>query len=161
MPKVDYLTVACITFSIGNQTKVLTLVGLKAMICIQLNNNFWRVVPIIILTKKDIKSVRKFVKAFHSMDLKHDFLKSLSLLGELLELEEESGNYMEAVHIAKMICDVIHEADLLGKAGAFGGHRRTARWRALFAGAVAGQSMLLTGLGSQHTSPTGHLKLNL
>ncbi|XP_058751145.1 uncharacterized protein LOC131624204 isoform X1 [Vicia villosa] len=36
--------------------------------------------------------------------------------------------------------------------GAFGGHRRTARWRALFAGAVAGQSMLLTGLEAQHTS---------
>ncbi|XP_058751146.1 uncharacterized protein LOC131624204 isoform X2 [Vicia villosa] len=29
---------------------------------------------------------------------------------------------------------------------------RTARWRALFAGAVAGQSMLLTGLEAQHTS---------
>ncbi|CAI8617698.1 unnamed protein product [Vicia faba] len=69
--------------------------------------------------KKDIKSMMKFVKAFHSMDLKRDFLKSLSLLGELLELEEESGNYMEAVHIAKMIGDVIREADLLGKAGKF------------------------------------------
>lgn len=29
---------------------------------------------------------------------------------------------------------------------------RTARWRALLAGAVAGQSMLLTGLEAQHTS---------
>ncbi|KAK2450047.1 hypothetical protein P8452_13662 [Trifolium repens] len=36
--------------------------------------------------------------------------------------------------------------------GALGGHRRTARWRALLAGAVAGQSMLLTGLEAQHTS---------
>lgn len=35
---------------------------------------------------------------------------------------------------------------------ALGGHRRTARWRALLAGAVAGQSMLLTGLEAQHTS---------
>lgn len=35
---------------------------------------------------------------------------------------------------------------------AIGGHRRTARWRALLAGAVAGQSMLLTGLEAQHTS---------
>lgn len=33
-----------------------------------------------------------------------------------------------------------------------GGHRRTARWRALFAGAVAGNSLLLTGLDTQHTS---------
>lgn len=32
-----------------------------------------------------------------------------------------------------------------------GGHRRTARWRALVAGAVAGPSMLLTGLETQHT----------
>ncbi|KAA8538086.1 hypothetical protein F0562_027694 [Nyssa sinensis] len=33
-----------------------------------------------------------------------------------------------------------------------GGHRRTARWRALLAGAIAGPSMLLTGLNTQHTS---------
>ncbi|XP_027338570.1 uncharacterized protein LOC113852480 [Abrus precatorius] len=36
--------------------------------------------------------------------------------------------------------------------GAFVGHRRSARWRALLAGAVAGPSMLLTGLETQHTS---------
>ncbi|TKY72930.1 Transmembrane protein 135 [Spatholobus suberectus] len=36
--------------------------------------------------------------------------------------------------------------------GALAGHRRTARWRALVAGAVAGSSMLLTGLEDQHTS---------
>ncbi|KAE8056903.1 hypothetical protein FH972_013635 [Carpinus fangiana] len=36
--------------------------------------------------------------------------------------------------------------------GALGGHRRTAQWRALVAGAVAGPSMLLTGLNTQHTS---------
>ncbi|XP_057794561.1 uncharacterized protein LOC131010882 isoform X1 [Salvia miltiorrhiza] len=35
---------------------------------------------------------------------------------------------------------------------AMGGHRRTAKWRALLAGAVAGPSMLLTGLNTQHTS---------
>ncbi|KAL6962736.1 hypothetical protein U1Q18_037692 [Sarracenia purpurea var. burkii] len=33
-----------------------------------------------------------------------------------------------------------------------GGNRRTARWRALLAGAIAGPSMLLTGLETQHTS---------
>jgi hypothetical protein len=52
---------------------------------------------------KDIKSMMKFVKAFHSMDLKREFSQSLSLLDELLELEEESGNFMEAVNIAKMM----------------------------------------------------------
>ncbi|OIV98284.1 hypothetical protein TanjilG_16666 [Lupinus angustifolius] len=39
--------------------------------------------------------------------------------------------------------------------GAIGGHRRhfrTAKWRALLAGALAGPSMLLTGLETQHTS---------
>ncbi|KAK7281356.1 hypothetical protein RIF29_09265 [Crotalaria pallida] len=36
--------------------------------------------------------------------------------------------------------------------GAIGGHRRTARWRALLAGVLAGPSMLLTGLETQHTS---------
>lgn len=33
-----------------------------------------------------------------------------------------------------------------------GGHRRTAKWRALLAGAIAGPSMLLTGFNTQHTS---------
>ncbi|KAJ4966191.1 hypothetical protein NE237_018040 [Protea cynaroides] len=33
-----------------------------------------------------------------------------------------------------------------------GGHRRTARWRALLAGLIAGPSMLLTGPKTQHTS---------
>ncbi|KAL5846821.1 hypothetical protein ACOSQ3_010345 [Xanthoceras sorbifolium] len=36
--------------------------------------------------------------------------------------------------------------------GALGGHRRTARWRALLAGLIAGPSMLLTGPNTQHTS---------
>ncbi|XP_048131094.1 transmembrane protein 135 homolog isoform X1 [Rhodamnia argentea] len=35
---------------------------------------------------------------------------------------------------------------------ALGGHRRTGKWRALLAGAIAGPSMLLTGLNTQHTS---------
>ncbi|XP_039685098.1 uncharacterized protein [Medicago truncatula] len=66
---------------------------------------------------KDIKSMMKFVRAFHSMDLRREFLQSLSLLDELLELEEESGNFMEAVNIAKMMGDILREADLLGKVG--------------------------------------------
>ncbi|XP_062097299.1 uncharacterized protein LOC133803321 isoform X1 [Humulus lupulus] len=36
--------------------------------------------------------------------------------------------------------------------GSLGGHRRTAKWRALLAGAIAGPSMLLTGLNTQHIS---------
>ncbi|KAK9757557.1 hypothetical protein RND81_01G170500 [Saponaria officinalis] len=36
----------------------------------------------------------------------------------------------------------------------FGGHRRTAKWRALVAGGIAGPSLLLTGLNTQHNSLT-------
>ncbi|KHN25944.1 TPR and ankyrin repeat-containing protein 1 [Glycine soja] len=71
------------------------------------------------LDRKDTRSMMKFVKAFHSMDLKREFLRSLSLLDELLVLEEESGNFMEAANIAKMMGDVLHEVDLLGKASKF------------------------------------------
>ncbi|KAL5705247.1 hypothetical protein ACHQM5_023577 [Ranunculus cassubicifolius] len=35
---------------------------------------------------------------------------------------------------------------------ALGGHKRTANWRGLLAGAIAGPSMLLTGTNTQHTS---------
>ncbi|KAK7359560.1 hypothetical protein VNO77_01521 [Canavalia gladiata] len=69
--------------------------------------------------RKDTRSMMKFVRAFHLMDLKREFLKSLSLLDELLVLEEESENFMEAANIAMMIGDVLCEADLLGKAGKF------------------------------------------
>ncbi|CAL0324811.1 unnamed protein product [Lupinus luteus] len=65
---------------------------------------------------KDIKSMLKFVKAFHTTELKRDFLRSISLFEELLLLEEELGNFMEAADIAKMMGKIIREADLLGKA---------------------------------------------
>ncbi|RHN61558.1 hypothetical protein MtrunA17_Chr4g0037941 [Medicago truncatula] len=70
--------------------------------------------------KNDYRSMMKFVRAFHSIDLKRGFLQSLNLPDELLELEEESGNFMEAaVNIAKTMGDILREADLLGKAGEF------------------------------------------
>ncbi|OIW00707.1 hypothetical protein TanjilG_09676 [Lupinus angustifolius] len=65
---------------------------------------------------KDIKSMMKFVRAFHTIELKRDFLRSISLFEELLLLEEELGNFMEAADIAKMMGNIIREADLLGKA---------------------------------------------
>ncbi|XP_057420200.1 uncharacterized protein LOC130714313 [Lotus japonicus] len=67
----------------------------------------------------DVRSMMKFVRAFHSMDLKRDFLQSLDLLDQLLVVEEESGNFSEAVNIAMMMGEVLREADLLGKAGRF------------------------------------------
>ncbi|KAK2432084.1 P-loop containing nucleoside triphosphate hydrolase superfamily protein [Trifolium repens] len=71
------------------------------------------------LDHKDTSSVMKLVKTFHTMDLKRVFLRSLNLLDELLVLEEESGNFLEAVNVAMMLGDIQREADLLGKAGRF------------------------------------------
>jgi hypothetical protein len=68
---------------------------------------------------KDNRSMMKFVKAFQSIDLMRKFLKSLNCLGELLLLEEESGNFLEAANIAKLRGEILHEADLLEKAGHF------------------------------------------
>ncbi|KAJ0078956.1 hypothetical protein Patl1_24392 [Pistacia atlantica] len=68
---------------------------------------------------KDSKSMMKFVKAFHSVDLRREFLKSLNCYDELLLLEEESGNFVDAANIAKMRGDILRAADLLQKAGNF------------------------------------------
>jgi hypothetical protein len=68
---------------------------------------------------KDNRSMMKFVKAFQSIYLMRNFLKSLNCLGELLLLEEDLGNFLEAANIAKLRGEILHEADLLGKAGNF------------------------------------------
>ncbi|CAI9770914.1 unnamed protein product [Fraxinus pennsylvanica] len=61
----------------------------------------------------------KFVQAFHTMESRRNFLKSLDCLEELLVLEEDTGNLMEAAEIAKVIGNLLLEVDLLGKAGHF------------------------------------------
>ncbi|KAI9169144.1 hypothetical protein LWI28_007641 [Acer negundo] len=68
---------------------------------------------------KDGKSMMKFVNAFHSTDMRRSFLKSLNCLNELLLLEEESGNFLEAATIAKLRGAVLQSAGLLQKAGNF------------------------------------------
>ncbi|KAL8105743.1 hypothetical protein AgCh_029512 [Apium graveolens] len=68
---------------------------------------------------KDNKNMMKFVRAFSSMDFKRSFLNSMDCLDELLLLEEESGNFFEAADIARMIGNLLHEADLQGKSGHF------------------------------------------
>ncbi|KAJ7967046.1 UvrD-like Helicase, ATP-binding domain, P-loop containing nucleoside triphosphate hydrolase [Quillaja saponaria] len=70
---------------------------------------------------KDTRSMMRFVKAFRSMDLMREFLRSLGLFDELLLLEEELGNFLEAASIAKLRGDILLEADLLGKSGKFTG----------------------------------------
>ncbi|KAL4392729.1 hypothetical protein AHAS_Ahas03G0374200 [Arachis hypogaea] len=69
--------------------------------------------------RKDTRSMMKFVRAFDSIESKREFLRSLSLLTELLLLEEELGNFAEAADIAKMMGDILCEADLLAKACKF------------------------------------------
>ncbi|KAF8398740.1 hypothetical protein HHK36_014598 [Tetracentron sinense] len=68
---------------------------------------------------KDKRTMLKFVTAFNSMDSKRTFLRTWDYLDELMSLEEESGNFMEAATIARLKGDLILEADMLGKAGHF------------------------------------------
>ncbi|WOH13225.1 hypothetical protein DCAR_0832734 [Daucus carota subsp. sativus] len=68
---------------------------------------------------KDNKNMMKFVRAFYSMDLRRSFLNSVECLNELMLLEEESGNFFEAAEIARMLGDLLHEADIQGKSGQF------------------------------------------
>ncbi|KAL6295347.1 hypothetical protein ACE6H2_003489 [Prunus campanulata] len=66
---------------------------------------------------KDNRSMMKFVKAFDSIISMRNFLKKLDILDELLLLEAEFGNYLEAADIAKLKGDILLEADFLEKAG--------------------------------------------
>ncbi|KAK0573842.1 hypothetical protein LWI29_014378 [Acer saccharum] len=68
---------------------------------------------------QDSKSMMKFVRTFHSMELKRKFLKSLNCLKELMLLEEEPRNFLDAASIAKQRGDILLAADLLQKAGNF------------------------------------------
>ncbi|KDO57822.1 hypothetical protein CISIN_1g0357242mg, partial [Citrus sinensis] len=68
---------------------------------------------------QDKKSMMKFVKSFRSVDLMRKFLKSLSCFDDLLVLEEESGNFMDAANIARLRGDIFLAVDLLQKAGCF------------------------------------------
>ncbi|KAK9175134.1 hypothetical protein WN944_027140 [Citrus x changshan-huyou] len=65
----------------------------------------------------DNKSMMKFVRAFHSMDLIRNFLNSKRCFDELLVLEEESGNFVGAANIARLKGDILRSADWLPKAG--------------------------------------------
>ncbi|EYU26027.1 hypothetical protein MIMGU_mgv1a024392mg, partial [Erythranthe guttata] len=66
--------------------------------------------------KKDSMSMMKFVRAFSTEESKRNFLKSRDCLEELLILEEDSGNFIEAVEIAQELGLVLREIDLLEKA---------------------------------------------
>ncbi|KAI3939781.1 hypothetical protein MKW92_012567 [Papaver armeniacum] len=68
---------------------------------------------------KDTNNMMKFVRTFNSMDLRRKFLRSWGYLDELMFLEVESGNFVEASSIARLKGDLLLEADMLGKAGLY------------------------------------------
>lgn len=61
----------------------------------------------------------RFVRAFQSLDMMINFLRSLDCLDELLCSEEKVGNLSEAVNVAKMKGDLVVQAYLFGKGGYF------------------------------------------
>ncbi|KAL7258164.1 hypothetical protein ACSBR1_004309 [Camellia fascicularis] len=80
---------------------------------------------------KDKKTMMKYVKDFHSIDLMRTFLKDLSCFDELLLLEEEYGNYLEAANMAAQKGDLVRQADLLEKAGHFKEASKLFLWNVL------------------------------
>nr|XP_043619966.1 uncharacterized protein LOC122591790 [Erigeron canadensis] len=81
---------------------------------------------------KDLKSMMKFVRAFCSMESKRKFLRSVDCLNDLLVLEEESGNFLDAAELARSWGDILKEADLLEKAGLYTDATVLLVWYVLF-----------------------------
>ncbi|KAJ6726127.1 MAMMARY TURMOR VIRUS RECEPTOR-like protein 1 2 MTVR1 2 [Salix purpurea] len=67
----------------------------------------------------DRRAMMRYVRDFDSMSSVRTLLNNLGCLDELLLLEVESGNFLEAAGIAKQKGELVHEADLLGKGGHF------------------------------------------
>ncbi|WRX14405.1 hypothetical protein QQP08_006892 [Theobroma cacao] len=67
----------------------------------------------------DKRTMMNYVRAFDSMSSRRTFLQSLECFDELLYLEEESGNFLEAANIAKLRGELLLGADLLGKGAQF------------------------------------------
>ncbi|KAI3867923.1 hypothetical protein MKW92_035569 [Papaver armeniacum] len=66
---------------------------------------------------KDSNSMMKFVRAFNSLNLMRTFLVTHSYLDELVVLEIEFGNCMEAANSAKLRGDLLRGAEILEKGG--------------------------------------------
>jgi hypothetical protein len=67
----------------------------------------------------DIKHMMPYVKDFDSMDHIRAFLNSRNLLDELLSIEMEMGNFLEAAGIAERKGDILLEVNILEKAESF------------------------------------------
>ncbi|XP_026377475.1 TPR and ankyrin repeat-containing protein 1-like [Papaver somniferum] len=66
---------------------------------------------------EDTKSMMKFVRSFNSLDLMRIFLETRSYLEELVVLEVEFGNCLEAANSAKLRGDLLLEAEILENGG--------------------------------------------
>ncbi|XP_026393455.1 uncharacterized protein LOC113288586 [Papaver somniferum] len=66
---------------------------------------------------KDTNNMMKFVRAFNSLNLMWNFLVTHSYVDELVDLEVESGNSMEAANSAKLRGDLLLGAEILEKGG--------------------------------------------
>ncbi|KAI3903276.1 hypothetical protein MKW98_031930 [Papaver atlanticum] len=66
---------------------------------------------------KDTNSMMKFVRAFNSLNLMWTFLVTHSYVDQLVVLEVESGNSMEAANSAKLRGDLLLGAEILEKGG--------------------------------------------
>ncbi|KAF2290039.1 hypothetical protein GH714_001200 [Hevea brasiliensis] len=62
---------------------------------------------------QDSESMMKFVKDFQSENLMRTFLKSVDCLDELVLLEKERGNFLEAANVANKKGDILLGVDLL------------------------------------------------
>ncbi|XP_078174345.1 uncharacterized protein LOC144568004 isoform X2 [Carex rostrata] len=69
--------------------------------------------------REDFKNMMHFVKAFKSMEEIRRFLMAKKFLDELLTLELEAGNFVEAAGLAQFKEDLLLEADVWEKAGSF------------------------------------------
>ncbi|KAF7849078.1 hypothetical protein BT93_L1269 [Corymbia citriodora subsp. variegata] len=66
---------------------------------------------------RDYRAMMKYVKAFDCIDSMRNLLKRRGCLDELMSLEEDFGNFLEAAKIVRMKGDILREVDLLVKRG--------------------------------------------
>ncbi|XP_048135410.1 uncharacterized protein LOC115739970 isoform X2 [Rhodamnia argentea] len=66
---------------------------------------------------RDYGAMMKYVKAFHCINSMRSLLMNLGCLDELISLEADYGNFLEAAKLVRMKGDIIREVDLLAKIG--------------------------------------------
>ncbi|MCO5580609.1 hypothetical protein L7F22_034479 [Adiantum nelumboides] len=64
-------------------------------------------------------SMMLFVNAFFSIESKRTFLREKGCLAELISVEEDAKNYLQAAELAELTGDFLRKAQLLEKAGEF------------------------------------------